>query len=225
MNYRSAFVALSAAIVFAPVASARAQEKSIQLPSRGILRKIVDRDGNVSGELAEQGIKTATVVTYKILLVQNGMQQFVDEGDYVFKLGQQFRLAIEVDSDLYLFVLHEAPDGKRSVLIPDPQFEATAPKAKKGSVIILPDDNTCFEFVPPTGTERLLVLASPKNRPTKELIDRWDELFKESQQLRSRGLFAYGSATSKQDGKTHVAASADPSSRPELYLKISLTSK
>lgn len=135
--------------------------------TRGIIRAGVDRNGRVHSELAQiTGLKNATSINYKILLLQpDGTEKFVDEDEYTFKFGEQFRLQIEADNDMYIYVFHEDPKGNRTVLLPDKYDEGYVPLVKKGQTTIIPDDGTYFEFVPPAGTERLLVFASPEKQP------------------------------------------------------------
>lgn len=135
--------------------------------TRGIIRAGVDNSGRVHGELAKlTGLANATSINYKVLLLEaDGKERFVNESDTTFKFGQQFRLAIESDTDLYLYVFHEGPDSVRTILMPDSADQGRIPMVKKGQTKIIPDDGTYFEFVPPAGTERVLVYATPEKRP------------------------------------------------------------
>lgn len=146
--------------------------------TRGIIRAGVDRNGKVHGELAQlfNGVKNAISINYKILLLQpDGTEKFVDEEKYTFRFGEQFRLQIEADNDMYLYVFHEGPDGQRTVLVPDKYDDGYVPMVKKGEKTIVPDDGTYFEFVEPPGEERLLVYATMEKQPNLTP----DEAFKE----------------------------------------------
>lgn len=133
---------------------------------RSILRKGIDDQGRVHGELAEMtGFKTATSLGYKILLLdENGAEQSVDPATTTFQFGQQFRIEIEADSDLYVYVFHEGPDSVRTILMPDAIDKGRVPMVRRGQRKVLPDDGTYFEFAPPGGKEKLLVYAAPERR-------------------------------------------------------------
>lgn len=147
---------------------------------RNIARKGIDDQGRVHGDLAEvTGLKTATSLGYKILLVdENGAEQSVDPAKTVFQPGQQFRIEIEADSDLFIYVFHEGPDAVRTVLMPDAIDQGRVPMVKRGQKKVIPDDGTYFEFTPPAGKEKLLVYASPERRDEltpKEAFENMDK--------------------------------------------------
>lgn len=133
---------------------------------RSVLRKGIDDQGRVHGELAEvTGLKTATSLGYKILLLESdGSEKSVDPSAMTFKFGQQFRIEIEADSDLYVYVFHEGPDGVRTILMPDSVDKGRVPMVRRMQKKVLPDDGTYFEFAKPAGKEKLLVYASPERR-------------------------------------------------------------
>src|SRR4051794_14597977 len=95
--------------------AARAEDK---LTPRTIIRAGVDAKGKAHGEFAKiTKIKNLTAVSYKLLVLdESGKERFVDEKEHVFKVGQQFRLLIEAETDVYIYVFHEGPDGVRTVL-------------------------------------------------------------------------------------------------------------
>lgn len=222
-----------------------AQEKVL---TRGIIRSGIDKDGKVHGDLAKlTGMANATSLSYKILLLgKEGKEQFVDEASYTFKVGQQFRLEIECDSDLYLYVFHEGPDRTRTVLIPDATDGGRIPMAKKGEKKIVPDDGTYFEFVEPVGTERVLVYATAKKRsdltpeeafkdpkslsPNKqlEMKSTQDGTFAKAKEYRTRAAFSYRTKKNEAnpaEGKIEIVGTKDKSERPELFVEIPLTTK
>ncbi|MGL5094771.1 MAG: DUF4384 domain-containing protein, partial [Planctomycetia bacterium] len=123
---------------------------------RGIIRAGVDKGGKVHGKLAEIGLENATSLAYNVLVIdKNGVEQSVDEASHVFGVGQRFRISLECDSDVYLYVFHEGPDGARTLLVPDSADEGRVPMVQKGSRSVLPDDGSYFEVTPPVGKERL----------------------------------------------------------------------
>lgn len=156
---RAALASLLAAVTVGQAEDAAKPAYSV----RSIIRKGIDDQGRVHGELADAtGLANATSLAYKILLLNDdGSESSVDAGKTTFKFGQQFRIEIEADSDLYVYVFHEGPDGIRTILMPDVIDGGRVPMVKQGQKKVLPDDGTYFEFVPPAGVEKLLVYASP----------------------------------------------------------------
>ena len=168
-----ASVILLAAMSLARVGPAQAED---EITFRGIIRAGVDRHGVVHGEFAKAtGLAKATSLTYKILVLEpNGSERVVDEKT-AFRIGQMFRLRVEADTDVYLYVFHEDPKGKQSILLPDRYDDGRVPMLRRGEVKDIPDDGTYFEFVAPAGTERLKVFATPEKQPNltpKEAFDR-----------------------------------------------------
>jgi len=154
------------AFVVVPVPSLADGDEKPDYSIRSILRKGIDDQGRVHGELAEMtGFKTATSLGYKLLLLdETGAEKAVDPSTTTFQFGQQFRIEIEADSDLYVYVFHEGPDGVRTILMPDSVDKGRVPMVRRGQRKVLPDDGTYFEFAPPPGKEKLLVYASPERR-------------------------------------------------------------
>lgn len=167
--------AVAQVLAFAGIAAA-----ADGVTTRGIIRAGIDSKGRVHGEFAKQtGLKNATSLNYKILILDaDGKEKPVNEATQTFKFGQQFRLQIEADSDLYLYVFHEGPDNVRTVLLPDAIDKGQVPQVKRGQSIMLPNDGTYFEFAPPPGQEKLLVFATSDLRPEltpKEAFDSQDK--------------------------------------------------
>lgn len=138
------------------------------LTERKIIRSGIARNGEVrpGSDLAKvTNFKIATSIDYKVLLLEENGQERSVPMDYEFKIGQQFRLEIEANNDLYLYVFHEGPNGDRTILMPDKFDNGQVPLAKQGDKKVIPDDGTYFEFVPPAGNEKLLVFATPERRP------------------------------------------------------------
>ena len=141
---------------------------------RDIVRAGIDKDGRVRGRLAKlTGIANATSLTYKVILLEEkGTERQVDEAEYVFRPGQKFRLAVEADTDLYLYVFNQNAKGVRTVLMPDASDQGRVPMVRKGKTKIIPDDGTYFEFVPPIGVDRLMIYATKEKAPelTEDVI-------------------------------------------------------
>lgn len=177
----------------------KAEEADVR--ERGIARQGIANDGTVRGELKNLlKLDKATSIHYTILLTQpDGTAKPVRE-EAGFKIGQQFRVEIEADRDLYIYVFHEGPKGERTILLPDAGDKGRIPMVKKGQKKVLPDDGTYFEFVPPAGTERLLVYASPTPQPSltpaevfekdagKELKSTQDKAFKSASSAKSETI-------------------------------------
>jgi hypothetical protein len=127
-------------------------------------------------------LANATSLAYKVLLLNaDGSESSVDASQTTFQFGQQFRIEIEADSDLYVYVFHEGPDAVRTLLMPDVVDKGRVPLLKRGQKKVLPDDGTYFEFVPPAGVEKLLVYASPNIRSEltpKEAFENLQEMDK-----------------------------------------------
>lgn len=88
----------------------------------------------------------------------------IDPHDHEFKLGDKIRVQVEPLSDLYIYIFHEGASGERTCLLPSD--EETPPLAKGERKLRLPSDGGYFEFMPPAGEERLIVVA------TEEKVDR-----------------------------------------------------
>ena len=140
-------------------------QKTLPFLTRSILRKNVQRDGKVSAEFAKQtGLKNVTELTYKILVVQSdGTLKPVRPDQHTFNIGDQFKVEISCGRDLFIYIFNQDMEGKRVMLMPDKKFDKDrVPMAKKDEAKTLPDDDSYFEFVPPGGTEKLLIFASPE---------------------------------------------------------------
>lgn len=159
---RTLFAAL-AAIALQATAADDGKDKVFY---RGVIRTGVGNNGVAKQEFKEKvlPVNYVTSINYKILLLNPEGKDTTVPNDQAFKIGQQFRLQIETDSDLYLYVFHEGPDGLRTVLVPDAKIGEEAPIAKKGKITLVPGDDSRFEFVAPPGVEKLTVYASPSKQ-------------------------------------------------------------
>ncbi len=141
----------------------------------------VDSEGVVRSEgLAKSGLKRVTSLRYSILVRNpDGSESAVDEANHTFNRGDEFRLVVEADTELYLYVFHESVDGLRSFLVPDRHDPAGyVPRLERGKPLTIPQDGY-FEVTPPVGIERLMVFASPVKRT--ELTS--SEAFSEPEEL------------------------------------------
>lgn len=222
MNYRIGTFATFAALALGT--SLYAEDK---ITPRNIARKGIDDQGRVHGDLAEvTGLKTATSLGYKVLLVdENGAEESVDPAKTIFKPGQQFRIEIEADSDLFIYVFHEGPDSVRTVLMPDSIDQGRVPMVKRGQKKIIPDDGTYFEFTPPAGKEKLLVFASPERRDEltpKEAFENMDK--GEMIELRNEQDKIISESTKNQPTETITATTIEKvaeaiGSKPEFRIR------
>lgn len=153
-----------------------AAEDEKDVSSRGIVRKWdISSDGKPQGKLKQVArFDNAIGIHFKILLLDPDGKERVVPANHEFKLGQQFRLEIEAENDLYLYVLHEGSGGKPTLLVPDPK-DKEVPKTAKGKKKILPDDGSYFEFVPPAGTERLRVYACSEQKRDLEIREAFEK--------------------------------------------------
>lgn len=145
--------------------SADKSKKSIQ-PTQEFADGQVDRVGNVTASrLARAGLKRVTSLKYTIMLRNSdGTESAVDEVDYTFQMGDEFRLIVEADTDLYLYVFHESTDSLRTFLVPDRRDPTGyVPRLVRGKPLTVPRDGY-FEVTPPSGIEKLMVFASPEKR-------------------------------------------------------------
>jgi hypothetical protein len=189
--------------------SAAPQAGSEKVRYRKIIRAGVDKDGKVHGELAQAtGLVNATSLGYKVLLKdKDGQWQTVNPANYEFRLGQQFRIELEADTDMYLYVFHEDKSGERSILVPDAHDGDYVPMVRKGAKKVLPDDNTHFEFVSPVGTDKLIVYGSKEKRP--DLLPPEDASEKAILELKTRQDQAFEKVRSKKQVKIDPQQVAD----------------
>ena len=139
-------------------ASAGADEPTV----RDLVRKYVKQQ-----QLAQAGdppaalpgdLRKVIALEYTVLLKKGDKEQAVDPHAYHFQLGDRIRVQVQPLSDLYIYIFHEGASGTRSCLLP--AEEETAPLAKREQALRLPNDGGYFEFGPPAGDERLIVVAT-----------------------------------------------------------------
>lgn len=156
-------------LIVSVLLAAPALAYAADLKARSVIRRFVDENGAATGELKDQAkLENATAIGYRILVAEKDGTEKPVPDDHVFRVGQLFRLEIEAANDLYIYVLHEGADGTSTVLMPHERDKGRIPFVKKGEKKILPDDGSYFEFVPPAGTERLRVYATPQKKSELE---------------------------------------------------------
>lgn len=118
----------------------------------------------VSGEQLAQAtgqsekIEHVIALEYEILAVSpDGTQERVDPENHEFKIGDRIRVKIEPLHDAYIYIYHQGASGEQFCLLPTKQEKP--PEVKANTPVELPGDGY-FEFVPPPGDERLLVVAT-----------------------------------------------------------------
>lgn len=111
---------------------------------------------------------------YTVLLRKPDGDEPVDVNTHNFDVGDQIRVRIKPESDLYIYIFHEGASGERTCLLPDKK--EMPPLAKAQESLDLPADGSVFEFSPPAGDEKLIVVATEK--PSEDLAVMADVVFK-----------------------------------------------
>lgn len=174
------------------------------MKARGIIRAGVDAQGRVHGDFAKTtGLKHLTAVAYKIhLLDKSGKEVVVDDRNHVFKVGDQFRLSLEAETDVFVYVFHEGSDKVQNILLPDRFDQGRVPFVKRGQRKVLPEDNTLFVFTLPAGTEKIRVYASPERKAELTPKEAFENPTPEQlKQLKSKQEEVFSKATNKAPAK------------------------
>lgn len=129
---------------------------------RDLVRKYLQQQdqakaGDDEAQSLPGDLRKVIALEYTVLLIKGGKEEAVDPHAYNFQLGDRIRVQIEPLSDLYIYIFHEGTTGTRSCLLPAEEEEP--PLAKRGQTLRLPHDGY-FEFEPPAGDERLIVVAT-----------------------------------------------------------------
>ncbi len=111
---------------------------------------------------------------YTVLLRKNGQDEAVDSNEYPFSLGDQIRVRIKPLNGLYIYIFHEGASGHRTCLLP--MDKEMPPLARQDQSLDLPSDGSVFEFSPPAGEEKLIVVAVEE--PSDDLAALSDVVFK-----------------------------------------------
>jgi hypothetical protein len=121
---------------------------------------------------------SAVALEYTILVTKDGQERPVDPNTYKFQVGDQFVVRIEAKDDMFIYIFTEGPEGDRSCL--QPTDDEQPPAVKKGAKIELPGDGY-FEFAPPPGEEKFIVVATTE--PSKDLSALANVVFRKPDQL------------------------------------------
>jgi hypothetical protein len=121
---------------------------------------------------------SAVALEYTILQVKDGQERPIDPNTHAFEVGDQFLIRIEAKDDMYIYIFTEGPKGDKSCLQPTDQEKP--PTVKKGEKIELPGDGY-FEFAPPPGEEKFIVVATTE--PSKDLAALANVVFRKPDQL------------------------------------------
>lgn len=122
-------------------------------------------DGALS-KSAQLDSKRVTSLKYTVMKRNaDGTETAIDESNHTFRLNDEFRLIVEADADLFVYVFHESIDGHRTFLVPD-NFDPNGyvPQLVRGTPLRIPRDGY-FEVTPPGGVEKLMVFASDQKHP------------------------------------------------------------
>lgn len=155
MRWRFGFVSLLLASACA-AAAARADEPTV----RDLVRKYIQAQNQkvaANQEALPGDLRKVIALEYTVLLKKGDGEEAVDPHAYNFQLGDRVRVQVQPLSDLFIYIFHEGTSGKRSCLLPSE--EETPPLAKRDKTLRLPQDGY-FEFEPPAGEERLIVVAT-----------------------------------------------------------------
>jgi len=127
-----------------PAAAAPAAPEAVRF--RNIVRRQLPKGANVIG------------LEFKVVtLGKDGEQQPVDPEVHPFHVGDSFLVRIKPQDDVYVYVFTEGPDGAKHCLLPGKEESPALVRAD--SEISLPDDGGWFEFEPPAGEEKFVVIA------------------------------------------------------------------
>jgi len=121
---------------------------------------------------------SAVALEYTILLTKDGEERPVDPNTHKFEVGDHFLVRIEAKDDMFIYIFTEGPDGNRSCL--QPTDDEKPPVVKKDAKIELPGDGY-FEFAPPPGEEKFIVVATTE--PSKDLAALANVVFRKPDQL------------------------------------------
>ena len=175
MNARSLRLAgwgliVFSASVFSLAASAVGDEPSVrdlvrkyvrrqeQAAAGGTSKTTAPKKGDVPDKLPGD-LRKVIALEYTVLLRKGETEEeAIDPHEHQFKLGDRIRVQVQPLSDLFIYIFHEGASGERACLLPSE--EETPPLAKGERNLRLPSDGGYFEFEPPAGNERLIVVAT-----------------------------------------------------------------
>ncbi len=149
-----------------------------EITFRDLVRKFVQTPagtvtaGAVPGLPA--GVEKIVALEYTVLLRTPTGDEPVDANVHRFKIGDQVRVRIKPLNGLYIYIFHEGASGKRVCLLPEQRERP--PLALPDKTLELPSDGSVFEFTPPAGDEKLIVVAL--EQPSDNLAALADTIFK-----------------------------------------------
>ncbi|HEX4150454.1 MAG TPA: DUF4384 domain-containing protein, partial [Pirellulales bacterium] len=109
-----------------------------------------------------------------VMLRKNGEEQRVDANEHEFEIGDEIRVRIKPVSQCYIYIFYEGASGARKCLLP--ADDEKAPLAKVNEELALPSDGSVFEFTPPAGEDKLIVVAT--EQPSEDLAALANVVFK-----------------------------------------------
>ncbi len=149
-----------------------------EITFRDLVRKFVQTpEGTVSAAQVPglpQGVEKIVALEYTVLLRTPNGDEPVDANVHRFKIGDQVRVRVKPLNGLYIYIFHEGASGKRVCLLPEQRERP--PLALPEKSLELPTDGSVFEFTPPAGDEKLIVVALEK--PSDNLAALSDSIFK-----------------------------------------------
>lgn len=104
-----------------------------------------------------EGMGSVVALEHTILQRTPEGETAVDAASHRFRIGDEIRVRIQPLSDVHIYIFNRGPSGNLTALVPTD--EETPPFVKAGASVVLPDDGY-LEFVPPAGSEELLVIAT-----------------------------------------------------------------
>jgi hypothetical protein len=108
-------------------------------------------------------VEDVMALEYTVVLKKDGSEKPVDANDYQFEIGDEIRVRIKPVSQLYIYIFYEGASGARKCLLPTDNEKA--PLAKPNEELALPSDGSVFEFTPPAGEDKLIVVATEQPSP------------------------------------------------------------
>lgn len=154
-------------VVLLGAAAAQATEPTV----RDLVRKFIKQQELAKADTTQEALpgdlRKVIALEYTVLMEKAGDYVPVDPHATSFQIGDRIRVQIQPLSDVYIYIFHEGASGERTCLLPTE--EEKAPLAKHDQVLRLPNDGGYFEFEPPAGDERLIVVATEERVDVKVL--------------------------------------------------------
>lgn len=172
-SWRAAVVPLCAALLAASL-PAMAKDPT----TRDLVRKYVkENNGKELGKLMgfTKEVEHVVAMDYTVVLKQDGEEKEVDPQVQQFQMGDKIQVKIQPVTDAYIYIFAQGASGEKTCLLPKEDRGETAPLVKGGATIKLPEDGF-LEFVPPPGSEELIVVATEK--PVPDLAGLTNVVFK-----------------------------------------------